>query len=201
MHEQLDHVQIQALENDFILPVIIRQMMQGLEPLDRVAEFTMHDILGELEPDTALLCIALSARKIAHHCAHMPVAPFLEKETDRQIARYGPLWLIHAQDADRLDDQKIFALLSHIPDDLQTLGKMIRHMRAHIGNGERVPGVLCEILSIQAETFKGRAMSILRASIIRQNIDDVMESLSETGRDSGNIVPFPVTKTLQPALP
>lgn len=79
MHEPLDNVHIQALENDFILPIVIRQMMQGLEPLDQIAALTMHDILEELEPDTALLCIALSARKIALHCAHMPAAGMLEK--------------------------------------------------------------------------------------------------------------------------
>lgn len=197
MHEQLDSVHIRALENDFILPVVIRQMMQGLEPLDQVAALTMHDILGELEPDTALLCIALSARKIALHCAHMPAAGILEKETDRQIAYYGPLWLIHTRQNDTLDDQEIFALLSHIPDDLQALSQFIGNMRAQINIEDRVPGILCEILGIQADSFKGRALSMLRTTLIQQNIEDVMADVPDTNRD---IIAFPVMKKMQHEL-
>lgn len=197
MHEPLDNVHIQALENDFILPIVIRQMMQGLEPLDQIAALTMHDILEELEPDTALLCIALSARKIALHCAHMPAAGMLEKETNRQIAYYGPLWLIHTQQNDMLDDQEVFSLLSRIPDDLQALGQFIGNMRAQISIKDRVPCILCEILGGQAETFKGRALSMLRSTIIQQNINDVMAGVPDTEKD---IIAFPVMKKMQHEL-
>lgn len=189
MRDLLDNVQIQTLEHDFIIPVIIGQMMQGLEPLDPMAELTLQDILAELEPDTALLCIALSSRKIAQCCAHLPGAIELEAEASRQIAYYGPLWLINAA-GEIINNRQIINVLSEIPNDLKTLSNLLIGLRSQIGIKERVPGILCEIMSFQATTFKDHAFNLLRADVIDQNIRDIMSNIPDP--QNSNIIPFPV---------
>jgi hypothetical protein len=184
MHKSTDTLEITLLETKFIIPMIIGQMLEGLEPLDQVAEFTIHDMIGRMEPDTALLCIALSARRIAKANAHLPIANVLEIESENIIFDYAPMWLANAA-GEQIDEGDILTLLENLPEDLESLSVLIKTTQASILLEKELAYRLCEILSFQAESFKNFTEDYFEY----QTKQDQIKSFA----DDDNVIAFPLS--------
>lgn len=167
------------LRTDFVVPLIIGQMFAGLEPLDDVAEYTIHDIVGDLKPDCGLLCVALCAAEIASHYESLPVAGILALESERIINEFGRLWL-----RDKIDAAEIRQSLVHIPEDLEVLADLLDATQAEITDTDITARTLCDMMALQArfhaESAEEELQRIKLAPLPRQAVE------------TGKVIPFPV---------
>src|SRR5688500_4934971 len=91
-----DH-DLARLHAKFVVPIVVDQILKDEEPLDDIAEHAINEILFELCPDTALLCLAMCARHVAEATVNLPISRALANQCDQIIEEYGPLWLAHEQ--------------------------------------------------------------------------------------------------------
>lgn len=171
------------LRADFVVPTILSQMMAGMEPLDDVAEYTVHDIIGDLRPDGGLICVALSALEIAAYYPHMPIAGALALEAERVIAEFGAHWL-RAEDA---DVNAVRQSLVHIPEDLESIADLLDATQAAMDHADIVGRTLCDMLALQARAHAETAEEEL------YNINLMPLSREHIAAESGGarIIPFP----------
>ncbi len=192
--KQLNDQELASLHVKFVVPMVVSQMLQGIEPLDDVAEYTLHDVIGSLEPDTALLCIALCSQHIAAHAAHMPTALALGAKADKIVDEYGPLWLAHESGNTPLDNHTLHQILCHIPEDLESLTKWLGDTGSELDETLAVPAILCDILALQADSHKDCAEYAL-GHTEEQPHQRPIEQITGAQINGNNVIPFP-----QPAL-
>jgi hypothetical protein len=179
MHSLNDN-ELAALHAKFIVPVAMSRMLNNLEPLDDVAEYMLHDMIGGHQPDTALLCIALCAQNLAAHAAHLPIGRILTIEANRIVEEYGPLWIRHAKNGLAIDDRKLGNALSHVPEDLESIGDLLLATCGELGEDRRAAATLAEILGSEAHMHMEEAEALLEEMFI-----------PDTAADLGNVVMFP----------
>lgn len=182
MVQTLKTNELAQLYSEFIIPAIAGDMLTGTEPLDDIAEFTMHDIIAGMKPDAALLCIALCCMQISASQAHLPIASIMGIEAEQMVDDYAPLWLAH-KNGGKIDDADIREKLTHLPEDLEALGDFLKATQLELGEKPTITSRLCDILSLQAEAHSEAAEEEL------EKIE--LASLPRAAMKSGNIVLFP----------
>lgn len=171
------------LRADFVVPLIVAQMIAGLEPLDEVAEYTVHDIIGDLKPDCGLLCVGLCAAEIAGHYPRTAIAGVLGLEAERIIGEFGSLWLRHAAGGSSDTAQTIRDSLVHIPEDLEVLADLLDATQADLPEDDIIARTLCDMLALQARAHAEAAEDELH--LIK------LAPLPRAAVSGGNVVPFP----------
>jgi len=146
----LSDKELAKLTNTLQVPLIVQDILDGEGALSPDVQYGLHEILSDYQPDSALLCIALSARKIGARFQHnSPNMAIMKMECDRMIADYAELWISHAEDKN-VDDNVVFDTLEQIPEDLEALAELIEiNMSLLRGPHEELAG-LAEILAVQA---------------------------------------------------
>lgn len=187
MDRSLSQTERAQLEARLILPVIVGQMLQGLEPMDQIAEFTIHDMLSRMEPDTALLCIALCAEKIAYAHKDILIASVMGVESASLIDEYAPLWWANAT-GQKLKDQDVHDLLEHLPEDFESLEVLLKTTHISFDRQSDVAPWLCDIFAFQAESFKAYTENYFESGQLFENhqADNIKED---------NVIAFPVSRT------
>ena len=170
------------LRTDFVVPLILAQMMAGIEPLDEVAEYTVHDIIGDLKPDCGLLCVALCAAEIAGHYPMTPIAGVLGLEAERIIGEFGSLWLRHAAGTAPDNLQMVRESLSYIPEDLEVLADLLDATQAELPEADIITRTLCDMMALQARAHAEAAEDELH------DID--LAPMPRAAMASGNVVAF-----------
>ncbi len=188
MFNPLSDHDLARLHAKFIVPIVVDHMLRDEEPLDDIAEHAMNEILFELCPDTALLCIAMCARHIATKMSDLPIGRALSAEAEKITDEYGPLWLAHEQNPDNLDDDAIMDLLVHIPEDLEALRDLLEATMAELNEDHCIAAILCDILSLQADHHRDIAELELQSLNLHPQ-----KRVSAKNIDCGgdNIIPFP----------
>lgn len=179
------------LTNTLQVPLIVQDILDGQASLAPDVQYGLHEILSNYQPDSALLCIAISARKIAAQFINRsPNMAVLKMECDRMIADYAELWLSHAEE-DHLDDNVVFDTLEQIPEDLEALAELLDInmpvLRAH---SDDIAGV-AETLAVQA-----RAQVLIADTFIDlmdQDSDDDFEPQQTLQAYNDNVIQFPGT--------
>lgn len=138
------------LTNTLQVPLIVSDILEGEGTLSPDVQYGLHEVLSDYQPDSALLCIALSARKIAAKFQYnSPNMGIMKMECDRMIADYAELWMSHAEDKS-VDDNIVFDTLEQIPEDLEALAELLEiNMNLLQSTNEEFAG-LAEILAVQA---------------------------------------------------
>ncbi len=133
-----------------VVPVAVNEALLSPAPLEGDTQYGLHVALSEIDPDSALLAIALSAYRIAQDYADiMPVAGALKYEADKIIQDYAPDWLAHYHDHPVQGDD-LYDLLTHVPEDLESLADLLESVQAGIRDEDHPASTLCSILAIQA---------------------------------------------------
>lgn len=145
------------LRSDFIVPLILSRICEGLETLDDIAEYTIHDMIGDLKPDCGLLCLALCASEVAMHYTDIPMAATLALESERIIGEFGSLWLQHGHSAPPEALPLIRESLAHIPEDLEVLADLLDATQAELPEENIKARVLCDMLALQARVHAEEA--------------------------------------------
>ncbi|MCB9990227.1 MAG: hypothetical protein H6867_02460 [Rhodospirillales bacterium] len=189
MFNPLSNQDLARLHAKFVVPIVVDHMLHDEEQLDEVAEHAMNEILFDLCPDTALLCIAMCARHVARATDHLLISKSLEAQATQIIEEYGPLWLMHEANPASMDGESIRELLCFIPEDLEALRDLLEATMSELEEDHCVAAILCDILSLQADHHRDMA----ELELDHLNIPAQSRELVEQAKSYGdNVVAFPV---------
>lgn len=199
IHKALSMEDFSKLHAYLVVPVIVADIVAGAEPLDEEARYALHDALSEIDPDSALLAIALSAQHIAsQYVGKIPVAVAVKFEAEKMLQEYGPDWLSNYHGGP-VNEDSLYDMLQTLPEDLEAMADLIDAMSSSIIR-DSIAQDLCAILSIQA-----RAHMEVASYIIEELETSFMESGDTTGDTpaaaqtlpySGeNVILFPIERT------
>jgi len=189
--EELSDRDLAALHVRFVVPMAVAAILRGEEPMDDVSEFMINDILDNLEPDTALICIALCAQRVAALTAHVAIGRAMGSEADRIVNEYGSVWLAHEGGRISMDDAALRAHLSHIPEDVESLGDLLMATGAELmEEADAVPAILCDILGAQAHVHREKA----EIELERHGLTDRELPELPAGAGGSNVIRFPLRR-------
>lgn len=181
------------LTSKLYVPMVVRDILDADGPLADDEQYALHEVISDLQPDSALLCIALAAKQIAAAAAY-PSATLkvLEIECERIIDDYAPLWLEHARDQ-HTDSALVFDTLANIPEDLESLSELLEVNSAFFAGHDPKAAELCDILYIQAGAHALIAEEFI--GVIDNEADEPVDFgiIAETQKveNTDNIIQFP----------
>lgn len=181
MFKPLPEDQIGQLQQHLIVPLAVSDILKHDLDVEPEMQYGLHMALSEIDPDSALLAIALCASDLATKCftdAH--IAGALAKEANNIIAEYGPTWLRYHNRGPMPAD--VFeSILTTVPEDLEALADLMDALCGDIDNEHSSTSMLANLLSIQARAH----MEI--ADYILDEIQREKASEGETASDNGTI--------------
>ncbi len=191
----LTEMQLADLTNQLQAPVIVSDIINNQEVLDDEAQLGLHEILSNLQPDSALLAIALSARKIAgaYSCASAGIK-ILDRECGKIINDYAELWLQHAN-GKKIDETHAFDTLEHIAEDLEGMASLLKLSIPFLQTKDETAASLFKLLRIQAGAQAMIAETLLGALSTEIYEESLSPQAIKTLTTSSNIVIFPSLNT------
>lgn len=150
MFNSLRDDQLDQLQQHLIVPLAVADILKHDLDVEPEMQYGLHMALSEIDPDSALLAIALCASDLATKCftdAH--IASALSKEAINVIEEYGSTWLRYHNRGPM--PQNVFAeVLETVPEDLEALADLLDALCADIDNEHCTTAALANLLSIQA---------------------------------------------------
>lgn len=141
---------VARLHSYLVVPVAVSDALMSSAPLEGEAQYAMHVALSEIDPDSALLAIALSAHRLAMDFVDtIPAAAALKMEANQIIDDYAPDWLANYNDIPVGGDD-LYDLLTHVPEDLESIADLLESVQTSIRDENHPAHALCAVLSIQA---------------------------------------------------
>jgi hypothetical protein len=178
---------IAGLATRLQVPLIVGDIISGKDALTDDAHYALHEIISDLQPDSALLAIALSTCKITGvYKQASPSMKLLHIECQRIINEYGSLWLENAQEQ-QVSPDEAYDVLVHTAEDLESLAELLELNAAFLRSKDEQAHTLCEILYIQAGAHAVIAeefISVVHEALPPKNV------ISQILND--NVIPFPV---------
>lgn len=175
----LNQKEMADIAEKLYVPALACEAMDMNKNIEADAHYALHDILADMQPDAALLSIALTAKHIAKSYAGTNSGTeILAMECDRIIDEYGPLWLEH-QNSNKKDNSYLVSLLENIPEDLETLSELIEINLSYAAYDNEIISEICDILLIQAGAH----------AIIAEEFLSVMEMAQYQNRKTRKIMP------------
>lgn len=191
----MPHKDIARLCTHLVVPVAVGDILYNQTPVNDEIQYALHEALSEMDPDTGLLAIAISAQHIAvRHALKNPMAVALALEAEKIVDEYGPEWLLHAEGKPTVRDAKmIYDMLQLIPEDLECMADLIETVRAEISNENDQDIALCDILAIQARAHIEIAEYILEDSQKNPSEKYIPAgAVKDAAAASDNIILFPI---------
>lgn len=180
----LNDKDLARMNNTLQVPLIVQDILDGAEVLSGDVQYALHETLSEYQPDSALLCIALSARRIADAYQDSDInMGILRMECELIIADYASLWMDHAR-ARPIDSTVLMDTLNDIPEDLESLAELLEANMMFLEEKNPEIAGLCEILIIQA-----RAHALIAETFIEAASDKPLETAPMPVKS--NVIPFP----------
>lgn len=192
----LSEQELASVTNRLQVPLIIQDILDDEGILTDDIQCGLHEILSDDQPDSALLCIALSAQKIANRYKGTSAAlKILSMESNRIIAEYASIWLKNAQEKS-LDDNMVFETLVHIPEDLESIAELLEAGMISLQLENNQSAALCQILIIQARAQAMIAETYLESMEMFDaepwEIEDCFETAPEEPKFyTNNVIQFP----------
>lgn len=158
----LTEEQLTKLHTHLVVPIAVGDILYNNLAVEDDTQYGLHEALSEIDPDSALLAIAVSAKHIALRFARdIPVAAALSIEAGKIIDDYGPDWLTNYSNGP-LDEDRLFETLRHVPEDLESIADLLETLRFGIPDTNDPAARLCDILAIQARAHMEIADYILK---------------------------------------
>jgi hypothetical protein len=165
MNEDLSQSQIEQLRQHLIVPLAVGDILHHDLAVEPDMQYGLHMALSEIDPDSALLAIALCARDIAtKSLALAPIALALQLEANHIIEAYGATWL-HHHTKGPMQENDFEAVLEDVPEDLEAMADLLDALCADLieetDEESSATVLLGNLLSIQARAHMEIADYIL----------------------------------------
>ncbi len=192
---------VARLHTYLVVPIAVSDALTSAAPIDGDTQYALHVALSEIDPDSALLAIALSAQRLAiDFCNDIPMAAALKMECEKIIQDYGPEWLAHYHDHPMMGDD-LYDLLMHVPEDLESVADFLEAFQTSLRDTQDPAYILCSILAVQARAHMEIADYVLSELEAERNgeyedYDGICSyqnpTLYEAAKNENNIILFPV---------
>ena len=207
MITQLTQNQLDLLQRHLIVPVAVSDILHHDLTIESDMQYGLHMALSEIDPDSALLAIALCTHHLSKKCSTAaPIAAALQKESNDIIKEYGPTWLHYYNNAP-MPTEDFEKTLETVPEDLEALADLTDALCAELDNNNSTAATLANLLSIQARAHMEIADYILAEIEFEKMSGDRSEGdAGSTGREfparevidmeaytGSNIIVFPGT--------
>ena len=162
MFNPLAEDQIDRLQRYLIVPLAVADIIRHDLDVEPEMQYGLHMALSEIDPDSALLAIALCARDLSEKLSsEIHIASALQKEANSIIGEYGATWLRYHENGPM--PSKVFqGLLQTVPEDLEALADLMDAVASDLDEINRTSLIaLCNLLSIQARAHMEIAEYIL----------------------------------------
>lgn len=171
------------------VPMVVTDILKGDETLTDDVQYGLHEVISDLQPDSALLAIAISASSIARiYSKASPGMKVLGMECDKIIEDYGSIWLRHAQN-ESPDQEEILDILAQTPEDLEGIAELLEVNACFLKAKDAQAAALCEILLIQAQAHALIADEFMN---VAHNAAIAMNAMPVPVPTGSNVIPFPV---------
>ena len=189
----LNEKDLSLLHSHLIVPIAVGDIIYNNMAVEDDMEYGLHEALSEIDPDSALLAIAISAKHIAlQFTKDTPVASALSLESSKIIDDYGPEWLANFNKGP-VDEHMLHNVLRHVPEDLEILADLLDTLQAGLSEQQGPLAILCKVLSIQARAHMEIADFILKEIEGGEGelcgLADIMSAQKPSG---DNIILFPI---------
>lgn len=187
----LSNKEVATLTNKLQAPVVIADILAGREELSDEVHYALHEIISDMQPDSALLAIAASAATIARIYQNAsPGMKVLKMECDRILEDYGSLWLQNARN-EKIDESQVLDMLGHTPEDLESIAELLELNGVFLKAKDAQAATLCDILYIQSKAHAMIADEFIAMANDVSNRSDVkLPAMPVMMAD--NVIPFPV---------
>lgn len=190
----LSNTELATLTNKLHIPLIVQDILDGEGALTDDVRYGLHDTISDFQPDSALLAIALSARKIASiYKDASPSMDVMGLEAERLVDEYGRLWLKNASHQ-VLDGDEVYDTLIHTAEDLESLAELLDLNCSFLRMKDSLAASLCDILYIQARSHSLIAEEFMRVADEMVAGGETVQVSSKAPVFTDNIIPFPVTQ-------
>ena len=150
MNRDLSPSDIDQLRQHLIVPLAVGDILHHNLDVEPDMQYGLHMALSEIDPDSALLAIALCAEDIATKTMmRAPIAAALYKESKNIIEDYGPTWLHHYK-VGPMEETDFEQVLQTVPEDLEALADLLDALCADLGEESSATVILSHLMSIQA---------------------------------------------------
>lgn len=193
MINQLTDIEVAKLQGYFVLPLAVQKMVMANKPLEADEEYALHESLADMQPDSALIAIALCSRYLGYAVGGKQGQKLLNHAAFI-VGEYGSAWMAHAEECSMeseivesagssLDDTILMDLLIDTPEDLSSMAMLLTECAEMIGDKDNILARLCQVLAIQAAS---------QSDIAELYVDAVMQSRGKRPLDSisGQISPL-----------
>jgi hypothetical protein len=172
------------------VPLIVSDILNGREELSDETEYALHEAISDMQPDSALLCIALCGVRIAGAGGVSPSVRILEIECRKIIEEYAMLWLCNAENGE-IDEVQAFETLSGAEEDLEALAGLFDNCMNLLERKNKNAAVLCNVMRVQARA----------QSLVAQAYFEVLGETPATPAPAipvftNNVIPFRVQKNI-----
>ena len=153
--------QIEHLHTKLVVPIAVNDILTyGLE-VEPEMQYGLHEALSDIDPDSALLAIALAAQHIAAVSkASYPIANAIYTESMQILNDYGPDFI---RDLKRgsVPEENFLEVLQTVPEDLEAMADLLDALVGDVEDELAPVAVLATLLSIQARAHHDIATFIL----------------------------------------
>jgi hypothetical protein len=190
----MNNKELALLTNKLQAPMVVADILGKKTELTDEVYFGLHEMISDFNPDTALLAIAVSARKISHAYEEASAGMnVLVMECDRIISCYGPLWLENAS-GHATDEDEVLEALANAAEDLEGIAELLEVNGYFLRAKDSQAASLFEILAIQARAHTLIAEEFLIAA--DKKVETMTAALSAaTPVINDNVIPFPARGT------
>lgn len=164
MLDILSEDQVEKLRQHLIVPLAVSDILNHDLAVEPDMQYGLHMAISEIDPDSALLAIALCASDLAaKNMMQAPIAAALYQEANTIIEDYGPTWLYHHQNGP-MTSAGFEKVLETVPEDLEALADLMDALvadMAEVLGAESNVETLANLLAIQARAHMEIADFIL----------------------------------------
>ena len=89
----ISKAELAQLESQFVLPVVVKDILAGREVLDEEAEFAIADMLSELDSETKVLSLALCVLQIEQQNDVVDLCSPLSVAAAKIVSEYGAAYI------------------------------------------------------------------------------------------------------------
>jgi len=187
----LNDQQLATIANELQLPMVFDDIINGRTEMCEDLNYAMHELISNMQPDTALLAMALASLKISERYGdELSSLHVLSLEARQIVDEYGATWLenMDAEPGSLADDTAIQDLLAHVPEDLESLAELAASNAQFLGMREKGAADLLNIIAIQAGSQALIAEEFLEVLNIEQaSTQDVVAAAN-----TNNVIQFPM---------
>jgi hypothetical protein len=172
------------------IPLLVRDVLMGKGELPDDVHYGIHEALSDMQPDTALLCMAVTIQQMIKVLPQSikTDAQVLSLECSRIISEYGAVWMKNMRH-ENMDNAYILKVLEHIPEDLDVLGDLMEvGLGIHVAENSAAADII-NILKIQAGAHAIIAEEFLDVFMAQTLNISSGKSLPQAA--NGNVVGFP----------